>query len=133
MRATRYLLDASALYPLVLELREKILLYKDLFTVLDLTIYEVGNTIWRGYRRGRIRDPLLASQMFMEILNEIEKLDINNDLCEVQRIAVKNNISFYDAAYIYAAKKHGLKLVTEDNDLLKFPNSVKINMLRTEI
>ena len=40
-----YLLDASALYPLVLKLRDKLLDYLTLMAVLDLTVYEVGNVI----------------------------------------------------------------------------------------
>ena len=42
---TKYLLDASAIYPLVLRLRERLLLYTELFAVLDLAPYEVGNII----------------------------------------------------------------------------------------
>jgi len=51
----KYLLDTSALYPLVLQLREEFLEYTAIFTVLEQAFYEVGNTIWKEYRRGRIR------------------------------------------------------------------------------
>jgi len=44
----RYLVDASALYPLVLKLREELLDRLPLVAVLDLTVYEVGNAIWKG-------------------------------------------------------------------------------------
>ena len=129
----KYLLDTSALYPLVLGLREKILLYANLLAVLDLTIYEVGNTIWKEHLRGRVREPILVTRMFMEVLNNIKKLSIENSLCEIQEIAIESNISFYDAAYIYVARKHGLKLVTEDKILLKFPESINTNTLIREI
>ena len=46
----KYLLDASALYPLALSLREKLLDYTGLTAVLDPTVYEVGNTVWKEYR-----------------------------------------------------------------------------------
>jgi len=49
-----YLLDASALYPLVLKLRDKLLDYLALMAVLDLTVYEVGNVIWEESRGGRV-------------------------------------------------------------------------------
>jgi predicted nucleic acid-binding protein len=39
------LLDASALYPLVLKLRDMLLDYLALMAVLDLTVYKVGNVI----------------------------------------------------------------------------------------
>jgi len=62
MSLQRYLVDCSALYPLILKMREKIILYKDAFSILDLTIYEVGNVLWKEYGKGRIRDLKSADQ-----------------------------------------------------------------------
>ena len=63
----KYLLDASALYPLALSLREKLLHYSGLMAVLDLTVYEVGNAVWKEYRRGRIRNPRALAAAFAEL------------------------------------------------------------------
>ena len=58
--------------------------------------------------------------MIEEVLKEINKVSIQaEDIKNITKIAVKNNITFYDAAYIYIAKKHNYTLVTEDKDLLK--------------
>jgi len=66
-------------YPLLIKLRGKVIAHADKFLVLDLTIYEVGNIIWKEYRREKI------------------------------------------------------KLVAEDQDLLKFPESISIDTLLKEL
>jgi predicted nucleic acid-binding protein len=47
----------------------------------------------------------------------------------VLRIAIENNLTFYDASYICLARKHGLKLVTQDQDLLKFSEAISVKDL----
>ena len=129
----KYLLDTSAIYPLTLKLREKLLLYRDLFAVLDLTIYEVGNAVWREYRRGKIVNILPVVKLFEEVLKNLEKLSVGGVLHEILEVAVKSNITVYDASYIYVARRHGLKLVTEDKDLLKLPESISVGEMLKEL
>ncbi|MCS7367061.1 MAG: type II toxin-antitoxin system VapC family toxin [archaeon YNP-WB-062] len=131
--STKYLIDASAIYPLILKLREKVLLYEDNFVILDLTIYEVGNVVWKEYQRGKIRDPTSVMKMFEEIMGGVEKLNIGKGMLEIFEIAAKNNITFYDASYIYIARKRGLKLVTEDHDLLNFPEAISLETMFKEL
>jgi len=131
--SAKYLLDASALYPLVLKLGERILSYSNLFAILDLTVYEVGNAIWKEYRKGRIKDPVLISRMFEEVIGDMKRLSMDVDVSGVQEAAVKESLTFYDAAYVYVARKHGLKLVTEDKMLLKLPESTNVDSLLREI
>jgi len=131
--STKYLLDTSALYPLIIRLREKLLLYENRFVILDLTIYEIGNTIWKEYKRGSIKDLALVVDMFKEIIKNLEKLNIGQKILEVLEIAKKNNITFYDASYIYVAKEYKLKLVTEDLDLLKFPETISLEAMLKEL
>jgi len=129
----KYLLDTSALYPLVLQLREKFLEYTTIFTVLEQAFYEVGNTIWKEYRRGRIRDPIVVAKLFQEILNNIYVLRIKDGLHEIMELSINENLTFYDVAYLFAARKYRVKLVTEDSDLLKFPESITIKQLIREL
>jgi predicted nucleic acid-binding protein len=131
--SAKYLLDAPALYPLVLKLGERILSYSNLFAILDLTVYEVGNAIWKEYRKGRIKDPVLISRMFEEVIGDMKRLSMDVDVSGVQEVAVKESLTFYDAAYVYVARKHGLKLVTEDKMLLKLPESTNVDSLLREI
>jgi predicted nucleic acid-binding protein len=100
LASLKYLLDASALYPLILRLKENLMLYKDRFAILDLTVYEVGNTVWKEYRKGRIGDPALVIEMFKEVMEGMKKLDIGEEILEAFDIAVKSNITFCDASYI---------------------------------
>jgi predicted nucleic acid-binding protein len=130
---TKFLIDASALYPLILRLRENVLLHSNKFAILDLTIYEIGNIIWKEYTRGKIKDPVLVMKMFEEIMRNMKKLSSNQEMLEIFDVAVKNNITFYDASYIYVARKHELKLVTEDADLLKFPESISLGVILKEL
>ena len=98
MASLKYLLDASALHPLILRLKENLMLYKDRFAILDLN--EVGNTVWKKYRKGRIGDPALVMEMFKGVMEGMEKLDVGKEILEAFDIAVKSNITFYDA-HIY--------------------------------
>jgi len=129
----KYILDTSALYPLVLRLRENLLAYSSLFIVLDLTVYEVGNVIWKEYRRGKIRDPAVVARLFQEIFNIIPVVRFNADIREVLGLAINENLTFYDASYLYMARTHNAKLVTEDRDLQRFPESISVEQLLNEL
>jgi len=124
-----YLLDASALYPLLRRIGDKILLYRDKLAVLDLTFYEIGNVLWKEYRLGRIRDWRTISKLFSEVLKELQVLRVEN-LEGVLEIATERNLSFYDASYAYMAEKENLVLVTEDKKLLRSTsNSIGVKEL----
>jgi len=113
--AAKYLLDASALYPLILKLKEGLLLHRDRFAILDLTIYEVGNAVWRAYRKGAVKQPALVARMFEEVLKGLEKLSVGPVLLEVLDIAAKSGVTFYDASYVYVG----------------FPEAITLNQLPT--
>ncbi len=121
-----YLIDTSALYPLILKLREKFLVYADKMAVLDLTLYEVGNVLWKEYKRRKIKNLENITILFQEMLASLRRLTIN-DLGGVLRMAVEKDLTFYDAAYVYAAEKLNIKLITEDIELLeKSKNAINI-------
>ena len=129
----KYLIDTSALYPLILMLRDKVLLYIDILFVLDLTRYEVGNVLWKEYRRGRIKSLETAIPLFQEVLDSMSRLMVD-DMGEVLKIAVDKNVTFYDASYIYIAEKMGLKLVSEDDEILeKYSDAINLEEMLKEI
>jgi len=130
----RYLLDASALYPLVLRLGAGLLDHSPLFAALDLTVYEVGNAIWKESRGGRVRDPRALAAIFSEILREVEVVSVGSwAVAEVLELALAEGLTFYDAAYLYAARKLGLKLVTEGLDLRRYPGTISVDELTAEL
>lgn len=62
-------------------------------------------------------------------MKELKKLSIDNEITEILQIAIENNLTFYDASYIYLARKYKLKIVTQDQDLLRFPESISVENL----
>ena len=128
-----YLLDASAVYPLVLRLRESILDYASTLAVLDLTVYEVGNVLWKEHRRDRVRDPLAAARLFQELFSSIKTLRPGASMQDILELAIQDGLTFYDAAYLYTARTQGLRLVTEDKQLGRYPESMSIEQLLGEL
>jgi predicted nucleic acid-binding protein len=110
----RYLIDTSALYPLVLSGKAFKL---EQFAVSSLTQYELGNVLWKETKKRRI-DYKLAAQTYSEVLSELTKINVDG-ISDVLSLALERNLSFYDASYAYISEKDGLKLVTEDTELLK--------------
>jgi len=129
----KFLLDASAIYSLLTELGHRVFDFIDIFVVLDLTLYEIGNAIWKNYKRGKVVDIGVVVKVFEELLSLLKRVNIDSEIEGVMRIAVENNLTFYDASYLYIAKKYGLKLVTEDRELLKFSETLNIKTLLKEL
>ena len=49
---------------------------------------------------------------------------------EVFYLAIKENLSYYDAVYLYLAKKNNLILISDDKDLIKEGAISSDNLLR---
>ena len=111
----KYLIDTSALYPL---LASGVPFNSDECAVSTLTEYEVGNVLWRENQQGKLKDPRRVAAIFSEVLHPLRKFEIES-LPEVLAVAVERNLTFYDASYAAIAERHGVKLVTQDTDLLK--------------
>ena len=88
----------------------------DYCAVSSLTEYELGNVLWKEAKTKDI-DFNAAAQIFSEALSEMKKISING-AGEALKIAVERNLTFYDASYVCIAEKEGLKLVTEDAEIL---------------
>ena len=110
----RYLIDISALYPLLLSGKA---LNLELFAVSSLTEYELGNVLWKEAKKKNI-DYVAAAKVFSEALSELKKVDINS-ISDFLTLALERSLTFYDASYAYIAEKESLTLVTEDMELLK--------------
>jgi predicted nucleic acid-binding protein len=82
-----------------------------------LTELEIGNTLWKEAKDGRI-DYKLAAKTFSDTLSELKKISASG-ISDVLKIAIERNLTFYDATYACIAEKEGLLLVTEDMELLK--------------
>lgn len=86
--------------------------------VLDLTIYEAGNTLRKiGVARDELSEETLRDAM--ELLAALPReLSLETarapGLGDVSEIAREEGVTFYDAAYLAVATERALVLVTED-------------------
>jgi predicted nucleic acid-binding protein len=110
----KYLIDTSALYPLLLSGKAFNL---EQCAVSSLTEYELGNVLWKEAKKKKINYED-AAQIFTDTLLELKRISMNS-ICDILTIALERNLTFYDASYAYIAEKEDLMLVTEDTELLK--------------
>lgn len=122
-------LDTSAFYPLLKKLGKEAASLLPRLMILDLTKYELGNIVWKEYRWGHVKNWERHIDQWSKIIEELTAYSIDaKNLKEVEKIAIERDLSFYDASYVYTAEKHGLRLITRDEDLLKnCKNSVTLD------
>ena len=90
--------------------------------ILDLTIYEAANVVWKEhYLLNKISMDTAAK--FIEVLSKIfeviDVLSVKGLESEVFNIAVKHGLTIYDASYVTVAMRKKLTLVTDDKELRK--------------
>ena len=122
-----YIVDASvaARFLLVEELSEQAkLVLKDYLgeklglEAPELIIYEVGNTLWKAAQQGYLASEE-AKQKFHHFL-QLKIGFVNFGKENYERILMRSmeaDLTYYDAAYIEAARKTGATLLTADNTL----------------
>ena len=114
----RYLIDASALYTLLKRRRDIVVEIIDASAIIDLTKYEIGNALWVEWRRGLIENPKRTMRGWMKLLSFIREIQLDKgELDEVEDLALELSLPFYDASYIYIAKRMGLTLLTDDVEM----------------
>lgn len=86
---------------------------------LDLAHYELGNVVWKEVTRNKISESEGAKliKFISKVISLMEILKVGTKN-EVLKIAVDNNLSYYDASYLYASISMKDVLVTEDKKLL---------------
>jgi predicted nucleic acid-binding protein len=111
----KYLLDASALYPMLVR---GVLFNPEECAVSSLTGYEIGNTLWKQNKKKELDDPKRIATIFQESLADLKEILVDS-VVNVLTLAIERNLTFYDASYAYLAEREDMKLVTEDVDLIK--------------
>jgi predicted nucleic acid-binding protein len=123
----KYLLDASALLPLVTKCGKKLIVEasrEELFTT-DLAIYEACNSLWKLSKLLKvisIEDAVDATTIIKDLAtkNVIKPINFTKiDFSHTLHIAYTEGLTFYDASYITTAKMTEAILVTEDEKLQK--------------
>jgi len=104
---------------------------------LDLAAYEVGNAVWKQvhiYRTINMNEGSLVLDSLTEVIEMLEKVRAEKAL-EVLKMAVEEDLTYYDASYAQAAIENGFTLVTDDEKLYeagkKYVQTMKSDELRT--
>ena len=88
--------------------------------ILDLTIYEAVNVVWKEYYLLN-KISMDTAAKFIEVLSKIFEvisvLSVKGLESEVFNIAVKHGLTIYDASYVTVAMRRKLTLVTDDKEL----------------
>lgn len=141
----KFLLDSSVITPLMLDLGERLLNLstdRELYAI-DLTFYEVGNSLWKLALLLRSIDLEDA----MEILDVLRSLIMRKaitlirfddlDVHRIIKLAVDERLTFYDTSYIVAGEKLNATLATEDEELKrkaeKYVNVITYTHLKQQI
>jgi len=127
----RRLYDTSALLNLLLNKGSKSLSVLSGQAVLDLTTYELGNSIWKlSYLQKKITktEACTLLDVCLKVMSNMKILNIKDTEEDVKELSVGMGQSFYDSAYLTLAKKHNLELITDDKKLQKTASDCKIKV-----
>ena len=121
----KYLLDASALLPLVTRHGRQLIVEasRENLVTTDLAIYEACNSLWKLatlLKSISLEDAVEVAAVIKELTmrNVIELVDYTKlDFSWTLRLAHKENLTFYDSSFIITAEGTGAILVTEDEKL----------------
>jgi len=121
----RYVLDASALLPVVAKQGRDLLtrIHHDWFAITDLTIYESSNSLWKmSYLLHQLS--LEDAKEILNVIHELVDREIFHllsvselELASTLELAVRLRLTYYDASYVSAAKQEDAVLVTQDRAL----------------
>ncbi len=122
---TIYLFDASSIIACIELIGENAInMLKNQYTI-NLSYYEIGNFLWKQYLKSRCTLEKLKFylNLFKNLLNKMYVLNIEL-MNEVLELAAKLKLTYYDAAYVYAAWKLNAMLITEDLELYEKAKSI---------
>ena len=88
---------------------------------INLTFYELGNAVWKQVYAYKTNDENETNKLLdalTEVFMRLRKPEKENSL-EILKIALKEGLTYYDAAYIQAAIENKLAQVTDDKQLLE--------------
>jgi predicted nucleic acid-binding protein len=86
--------------------------WTDSLSVLDLTLYEIANAV--GVKRGDLDGARRIIRLALAACRD-RVLPIDADLVDsTLDVAARHGLTAYDAAYVAAARRHGMTLVSAD-------------------
>ncbi len=105
--------------------------------LLDLTIYELGNAIWKINKLLKKPDRKTALESIEQVhdLTALMKTYVAQNRqthIAIMENAFQCNLTYYDSAYLTTAQQEGYTLVTEDRQLQKAANAASTNTIDTD-
>lgn len=134
----KFLIDASSLFKLLSAPPERVENILENSSITDLTIFEMGNVLWKR-KDSKIKDISLEkvmafSEFVANILSEITTFSIEAiEIPNILAVAIRSKATFYDASYIYICTRENLGLISEDSDLRKKARMEKIEVIELEV
>jgi len=113
--------DASALLNLIRSTGPRAFNYLKGNYILFLTLYEVGNALWREaalLKRISINEALSLLESISNICKILNIITPHNNLL-IMKLAHELRITYYDSSYIIASYELNAGLVTDDEKLRK--------------
>ncbi|RLE87040.1 MAG: hypothetical protein DRN04_18670 [Thermoprotei archaeon] len=113
--------DASALLNLIRSASSSAFNYLKGNYILSLTLYEIGNALWREttlLKRISISEALSLLELISSICKIMNTINPHNNLL-VLKLAHELRITYYDSSYIVASYELNAGLVTDDEKLRK--------------
>ncbi|MGE5533713.1 MAG: type II toxin-antitoxin system VapC family toxin [Bacillota bacterium] len=133
MTVQQYLFDANAIFRLFRECPEKAIDMLMEGTTISLAYYELGNALWREahlLKRISIEEAEKSLILVYAMLMRMKIVEVDGEQgIEILHTASKCNLTFYDSAYLIAAKKTIKILVTDDNKLAKAAEPLGVKTL----
>ncbi len=118
-----YLFDASSIVNLVKKGKVKPFING---VTIDLALYESLNAIWKEHKLLKRIDKDIAFQ-FIDIISDVFKvltvIPIKGLEEEIFNLALEENLTIYDASYLYIAIKNKYTLVTDDQKLMSIASN----------
>ena len=138
----KYVIDTSALINIVLKFYKKDLNFINRLieesTFPELIFYEIGSYLKKYYLKKYKRITKIPNndneiKEMTELFNYIiekAKIDEVRLNCEIIDLSIKEELSYYDAVYLYLARKYNLILISDDIDLIEKGAISSDNLLR---
>jgi len=114
---TEYLFDASSIVNLI---KRGIVSPLTNGETLNLALYECISAIWKEYRKLKVISRDLAGKYIRAIIKVMSIIPVNSisgSEEEVFDLALKEDLTIYDASYLLVAINKNLMLVTDDKVL----------------
>jgi len=133
----KHVLDSSAIALILKKLGGESIEVLEESATVDLAAYELGNILWKEYALRRLiglEEAVRRAEQIAKILEviQLENIKSAEEFKEVMKLAAQLDLTFYDASYLYLAKKTGMPLVTEDKELLEKAKNASVKALNVD-